>query len=228
MKPETAYVMRSMLFDVIRGGTGTRARLAKAEAFGKTGTSNDFIDAWFIGGAPGLTTAIYAGNDNHTTLGRVKGVGQGGGIVAAPVWKTFMDFAVEHMETPEKFEPAPEWLELDRVSICRTTGFKARAGCPAVSLYMPAGRGPSAECPLHGGNYDAAAMDPNAPRLFLLDQDEVPQDDTVPDIPAPQTPPPDYGPQYIPQDPAPYPYDPSPAEELEERYQELLKQYGIE
>jgi penicillin-binding protein 1A len=225
MKPETAYTLRSMLFDVIRGGTGSRAKLAKAEAFGKTGTSNDFIDAWFIGGAPGLTTAIYAGNDDHTTLGRVKGVGQSGGIVAAPAWKTFMDLAVERMGTPEKFEPAPAWVEVDRVSICRTTGFKAKAGCPAVSLYMPSGRAPTAVCPTHGGDYDAAAEDPNAPRLFLIEQDDYVESDTIPNE-TDVSPPTDVQP--LPEEPIPYRYDPSPAEVIEERYQKLLKQYGID
>jgi penicillin-binding protein 1A len=223
LKPETAFTLRSMMFDVIRAGTGSRAKLAKAEVFGKTGTSNDFIDAWFIGGAPGLTTAIYVGNDNHKSLGR----NQTGGVVAAPAWKTFMDFAVEHLQTPEKFEPAPAWVEVDKVSICRTTGFKAKAGCPAVSLYMPAGRSPSAECPLHGGDYNAALSDPNAPRLFLIEQDEAPVDENIPDVSTPQNAP-SYGPPSIPQGPAPYHYDPSPAERLEERYQDLLKQYGIE
>ncbi|MDR2180382.1 MAG: PBP1A family penicillin-binding protein [Synergistaceae bacterium] len=222
MKPETAYTLRSMLFDVVRGGTGSRAKLAKAEAFGKTGTSNDFIDAWFIGGAPGLTTAIYAGNDNHKSLGR----GQTGGIVAAPAWKVFMDFATTHMGTPEKFDPPPAWVEVDRVSICRTTGFKAKAGCPAVSLYMPSGRAPAAECPTHGGDYNAAAEDPNAPRLFLIDQDEYVESGSIPnEIDVQPNLPGDV--QTQPEEPA-YPYDPSPAERFEERYQELLKQYGIE
>jgi penicillin-binding protein 1A len=223
VKPETAYALRSMLFDVIRGGTGSRAKLAKAEAFGKTGTSNDFIDAWFIGGAPGLTTAIYVGNDNHKSLGR----GQTGGIVAAPAWKTFMDFATKHMATPEKFEAPPAWVEVDRVSICRTTGFKARGGCPAVSLYMPSGRAPTAECPTHGGDYNAAAEDPNAPRLFLIEQDDYVESDNIsnetdvqPSAPANVQP--------LPEEPAPYRYDPSPAEVIEDRYQKLLKQYGIE
>jgi penicillin-binding protein 1A len=223
IKPETAYTLRSMLFDVIRGGTGSRAKLAKAEAFGKTGTSNDFIDAWFIGGAPGLTTAIYSGNDNHKSLGR----GQTGGIVAAPAWKVFMDFATERMATPEKFEPAPAWVEVDRVSICRTTGFKARAGCPAVSLYMPSGRAPTAECPTHGGDYNAAAEDPNAPRLFLIDQDDYIESDSIPNEIDSQPNEPVYV-QPLPDEPSPYRYDPSPAEVIEDRYQKLLKQYGIE
>ena len=63
MKPETAYALRSMLMDVVRAGTGTRASVPKVETFGKTGTSNDFIDAWFVGGTPGLTAAVYVGKD---------------------------------------------------------------------------------------------------------------------------------------------------------------------
>jgi penicillin-binding protein 1A len=223
MRPETAYTLRSMMYDVVRAGTGGRARLSKVEVFGKTGTSNDFIDAWFIGGAPGLTTAVYAGNDNHKTLGR----GQTGGIAAAPAWKQFMEFAVQHMNVPEKFAPAPAWVEVDQVTVCRTTGFLATSGCPALTLYMPSGRAPASKCPLHGGDYNEASMDPNAPRLFLIDQDGDVESDSIPDeIEQPQ------GPRYqenIPQpEPAPYRHDPSPAEVIEDRYQKLLKQYGIE
>ncbi|MDR1733206.1 MAG: PBP1A family penicillin-binding protein [Synergistaceae bacterium] len=224
MKPETAYTLRSMLYDVIRAGTGGRAKLPKTEVFGKTGTSNDFIDAWFIGGAPGLTTAVYTGNDNHKTMGR----NQTGGIAAAPAWKQFMEFAVQHMQSPEKFTPPPSWVEVAPVTICRTTGFRATGQCPAVPLYIPAGKAPKAQCPTHGGSYSAAAEDPNAPRLFLVEQDgdienyentenyEHPMQTPAyqENTPAPETP--------------PYHRDPSPAEIIEERYQQLLKQYGIE
>jgi penicillin-binding protein 1A len=227
MRPETAYTLRSMMFDVVRGGTGGRARLPKVEVFGKTGTSNDFIDAWFIGGAPGLTTAVYAGNDNHTTLGRVRGVGQTGGIVAAPVWKEFMEFAVQHMQTPEKFEAAPAWVEVDRVTVCRTTGFLATSGCPAVTLYVPSGRAPTSKCPAHGGDYGEASMDENAPRLFLIEQDDDVESETIPDVETPTN-----APLYQPNIPEPesssYRHDPSPAEVIEDRYQNLLKQYGID
>jgi penicillin-binding protein 1A len=228
VKPETAYVLRSMMFDVIRGGTGGRAKLAKAEAFGKTGTSNDCIDGWFIGGAPGLTTAVYVGNDDHKTLMNVYGRSPSptGGIVAAPAWKTFMDFAVEHMGTPEKFDPPPGWLEVDRVSICRATGFKARSGCQAVPIYMPSGKAPQAECPTHGGNYNAALSDPNAPRLYLIEQDEdyAVEDDFPVAEPRYEAPP--Y--QQIPEHQEPYRYDPSPADVIEDRYQKLLREYGIQ
>jgi penicillin-binding protein 1A len=222
MKPETAYTLRSMMFDVVTGGTGSRARIPTVEVFGKTGTSNEFIDAWFIGGVPGLTTAVYAGNDNHKTLGR----NQTGGIAAAPAWKTFMEFAVSYMKTPAKFDPPPAWVEVEKTTICRTTGFKSRAGCPAVSLYMPLGRAPIAECPLHGGNYALAREDPNAPRLYLIDQDDMVASETIPSEIEPQqslTPAPP-----VLADPAPYRHDPSPADVIEERFQQLLKEYGIE
>jgi penicillin-binding protein 1A len=212
-----------MMFDVVTGGTGTRARIPGVEVFGKTGTSNEFIDAWFIGGIPGLTTAVYAGNDNHKTLGR----NQTGGIVAAPAWKTFMEFAASHLNVPRKFDPPPAWVEVESVSICRVTGFRARSGCAAVRLYMPLGRAPTAECPLHGGSYELAREDPNAPRLYLLDQDDDFVSATIPGDAEPQQPlaPP---PPPPPVDPVPYSDDPSPADVVEQRFQQLLKEDGIE
>lgn len=222
MRPETAYTLRSMMMDVIRSGTGTRAAIPKVEAFGKTGTSNDFIDAWFVGGTPGLTTAVYVGKDDHTSMGR----GSVGGVAAAPAWKAFMSYAVEKQKTPAKFEPAPGWVEVEKLSVCRTTGYRASSGCPGVPLYMPLNKAPSARCPLHGGDYAAADEDPTGPRLFLIEQDG----DLVPEEPAvaapPQTAP--VKPEIIPEAPNPYQRDPSPVDEIEERYQKLLKEYGIE
>ena len=224
MKPETAYALRSMLMDVVRAGTGTRASVPKVETFGKTGTSNDFIDAWFVGGTPGLTAAVYVGKDDHTSMGR----GSVGGIAAAPAWKTFMEYAVKKQNTPAKFDPPPAWVETEKVSICRTTGYRAASGCPGVPLYLPIGKAPSARCPLHGGGYADAEEDLTGPRLFLIEQDNdlVPEQPEYPSAPQQQTP--SIDPENIPDAPAPYRQDPSPAEEIESRYQKLLKEYGIE
>ncbi|MCL2011145.1 MAG: PBP1A family penicillin-binding protein [Synergistaceae bacterium] len=227
IKPETAYALRSMMIDTIRGGTGGRARLENnVEAFGKTGTSNDFIDGWFIGGAPGLTTALYVGNDDHTSLRNVYGRSPSptGGIVAAPPWKTFMDFAVAYMGTPAKFDPPPAWVEVDSVSICRATGFRARSGCQAVPLYMPSGKAPSAQCPTHGGNYNDAVSDPNAPRLFLIEQDDDYYEPAVP-VAEPRETPIQQPPVQIP-DYEPYRHQ-TPADVFEDRYRQLLREYGI-
>ncbi len=225
IKPETAYTLRSMMFDVVRAGTGTRAKLPKVEVFGKTGTSNDFIDAWFIGGAPGLTTAIYTGNDNHKTLGR----SQTGGVAVAPAWKEFMESATARMGTPANFDAPPAWVEVEKISVCRVSGFKATSGCAAVSLYMPTGKAPTALCPTHGGSYDDAAKDPNGPRLFLIDQDGDINSETIPTELEHQSTAPTYiAPTQIPDEPAPYRHDPSPAEVIEDKYQKLLKEYGID
>ncbi|GHS97600.1 penicillin-binding protein [Synergistales bacterium] len=221
VKPETAYVLRSMMLDVVTGGTGTRARVPNHETFGKTGTSNDFIDAWFIGGIPGLTTAVYVGNDNHKTLGR----NQTGGVAAAPAWKMFMEFAATRMQSPEKFAPPPAWVEVESVRICRDTGFLARQGCHAVRIYMPLGAAPTSECPLHGGNYAFAREDPNAPRLYLIEQDDAVVSETIPNEVEPPRPTPQHT-QPVPSEPT-YNQDPSPADVIEERYQKLLREYGI-
>ncbi len=169
MRPETAYALRSMMQDAVRAGTGKPAAISKVNVFGKTGTSNDFIDAWFCGGVPGLTTAVYVGRDDHKTMGRRAF----GGTMAAPVWKKFMQYAVEEQETPANFPNPPDWVEVDKVSICRATGYLARGGCQAVPLYFPKGRSPTASCPVHGGSYRAADNDPRGPRLFLVEQDDT-------------------------------------------------------
>ena len=232
MRPETAYTIRSMLQDAVRNGTGTRARVANVDTFGKTGTSNDFIDAWFVGGTPGLTTAVYVGKDDHTSMGR-KGFG---GTIAAPAWKTFMTYAVTEQKTPASFENLPEWVDAEQVSICKTTGYRATGGCSAVSLYFPRGKAPSAKCPYHGGSYEAADADPRGPRLFLIEQDEsylarleAAEADEEYAAPPQQSSPP-VNPDVIPTPaaPAPYQHDPSPADDVERRYKELLKEYGID
>ena len=241
MRPETAYAIRSMLQDAVRAGTGKPAAVAKINTFGKTGTSNDFIDAWFCGGIPGLTTAVYVGRDDHKTMGKRAF----GGTMAAPVWKKFMTYAAQELKTPANFENPPEWVEVDKVSICRATGYRARGGCQAVPLYFPKGRSPTASCPVHGGSYRAADNDPRGPRLFLVEQDDTylarrydrsessgggkkkssqqeeasaPQQVTAPAtqaaVPRPST-------------PAPKRQEPQ-ISEVEQRYRQLLKQYGLE
>ena len=169
MRPETAYALRSMMQDAVRAGTGKPAALPKVNVFGKTGTSNDFMDAWFCGGVPGLTTAVYVGRDDHKSMGKRAF----GGTVAAPVWKKFMQFAVKEMDTPANFAPPPSWVEVDKVSICRASGYRALKGCQAVPLFFPKGKAPTASCPIHGGSSRSANNDPRGPRLFLVEQDET-------------------------------------------------------
>lgn len=81
-----ARIMVSMLREVINSGTSTRAQELKRPLAGKTGTTNDFTDAWFIGFSPHLTCGVYVGFDDHHTLGPK----EEGSRVALPVWMDFM------------------------------------------------------------------------------------------------------------------------------------------
>jgi len=165
IRAETSWTILSMLFDAVRSGTGSRATISQTQVFGKTGTSNDFVDAWFVGGVSGLVTSLYAGNDDNKTIGR----GMTGGVVAAPPWKDFMTYAITVLDLKSGFgTPSPN-VNVDRKSICRTTGFLSVSGCPAVSLYLETGTAPISTCPTHGGS--GSAFDENAPRLIRIDQD---------------------------------------------------------
>ena len=83
LKPKVADTMTTLLQGVVRGGTGRSAAIGRGEA-GKTGTTNNNVDLWFIGYIPsGLTTAIWLGNDNNSPTG-------GSSAVAADLWRTYM------------------------------------------------------------------------------------------------------------------------------------------
>jgi penicillin-binding protein 1A len=229
LSPETAVTVRSMLMQAVSWGTGTRANLAKEgyQTFGKTGTTNDWTDVWFVGGTPDLVTVVYVGNDNHKTLGRAFG-----GTVAAPVWKEFMEQAVKIMKTPEKFQ-IPSGVGVENVTICRTTGFRATKSCPnKANILMATGQVPESYCPWHGGDVILANNDANGPQLLLTPEDEtlVGQYQIVKawEEKEPETFEPIDIPVSLPEVQwEPYRNDPSPADEVQERYQELLKQYNI-
>ena len=87
MPAETAYVMTDLLTAVIQEGTGWRVKALNRPAAGKTGTTNNLWDAWFIGYVPGLATGVWVGYDNRKAMGR----GETGSRAASPVWLYFMD-----------------------------------------------------------------------------------------------------------------------------------------
>ena len=84
-KPEQAYLMTSILEDVIKRGTGKNAQVKGIELAGKTGTTNNYIDAWFCGYSPTITTIVWYGRDKYKTIGNK----MTGGRVAAPAFAYF-------------------------------------------------------------------------------------------------------------------------------------------
>jgi penicillin-binding protein 1A len=99
----TARIMTAMLREVVLHGTGIAASSLKYPLAGKTGTTNDFTDAWFIGFSPALTTGVWIGYDEKKTLGDK----ETGARAALPIWMDFMKTALAGKD-PGEFQPPPE------------------------------------------------------------------------------------------------------------------------
>lgn len=119
ISPATAYQMVSMLEGVVRRGTGSKIAVLKKPLAGKTGTSNDAKDTWFVGFSPDLAVGIYVGFDTPKTLGPK----EGGAGVASPIFRDFMADALED-KAAIPFR-VPEGIRLVRVA--------AKTGLPAVA-----------------------------------------------------------------------------------------------
>ncbi|MGG7072941.1 PBP1A family penicillin-binding protein [Campylobacter sp. 9BO] len=85
-KPEQAFLMTTLMQNVVENGTGKNAKTSGIQIAGKTGTTNNNIDAWFAGYSPDVQAIIWYGNDDNTPMKKV----EGGGRTAAPVFKHFM------------------------------------------------------------------------------------------------------------------------------------------
>ncbi|MEC4890661.1 MAG: PBP1A family penicillin-binding protein [Nitrospira sp.] len=117
---ETAYLITNMMEDVVQKGTGQAAKALGRPIAGKTGTTNDYVNAWFIGGAPNLVTGVYVGFDDRRPLGD----GETGARSALPIWIQFMKEAllqlpVAPFEIPDgvmfvKVDPSTGLLESDQ------------------------------------------------------------------------------------------------------------------
>ena len=101
--PRTAFLVRSLLLDVVNRGTGTAAKvLGRADIGGKTGSTNDHRDAWFSGLGGDLATTVWVGKDDFTPLGR----GEYGGRAALPIWIGYMGAALTDVPVADPAPPA--------------------------------------------------------------------------------------------------------------------------
>jgi penicillin-binding protein 1A len=108
--PEVAYLVTSMMQSVIQHGTARALRVLERPAAGKTGTTNDYDDAWFVGYTPELVTGVWVGRDDHESLGD----GETGGKVAAPIWLDFMKEAMK--DQPITNFPIPPGVRFVRMA----------------------------------------------------------------------------------------------------------------
>jgi penicillin-binding protein 1A len=122
---QTAREMVDLLQGVVQNGTATPARALKHPLAGKTGTTNDFTDAWFVGFSPSITCGVWVGFDEKISLGNR----ETGGEAALPIWIDFMKFALKGRDN-EKFNPPAPWPS-DKTA---TSQQQAKAAIPEKKL----------------------------------------------------------------------------------------------
>lgn len=135
LDPMTAYQITSMMEGVVQRGTGTTVRSLGRPVAGKTGTTSDYKDAWFVGFTPELAVGIYVGYDTPENMGRAAT----GGTLAAPIFEDFMEKAVAG--TPPTPFAAPGGMT--QVWIDPATGVRALAGQSAILEAFKPGTGPN-------------------------------------------------------------------------------------
>ncbi|HUI11030.1 MAG TPA: PBP1A family penicillin-binding protein [Bacteroidota bacterium] len=126
---QTAFIMTSMLEGVVNGGTGSRVRdFFQLPAAGKTGTTTEFADAWFVGYTPQISAAVWVGFDNRSV--HFKTWNGQGGRAAAPIWGRFMKYVYDDpsIAMPLEYFEKPAGVFAD--TICTETKKLATAYCP--------------------------------------------------------------------------------------------------
>lgn len=206
MSEITATAVTEMMVSVVERGTGTMAQLSGYKVAGKTGTTDDYRDAWFVGFTPQYTTAVWVGNDNNSQM-----VTSFGGNLPARIWARFMQYAMAG-------KPSVPFGSVDKgkvgVLMCRDSKKRACMGCYRTyrSFYLP-GAVPMGYCPTHSRTGDSllpqvrnrhqAPIEGPAPEAIPGPEEPLdnlpPTDQTLPPVVDPGQPPPDS----LPPEPAP-------------------------
>lgn len=126
ISPQNAFIMTHLLQGVVQHGTGQRAKVLGRPVAGKTGTSSDYSDAWFIGYTPSLLAGAWVGFDDKTSLGK----NESGARAALPIWISFMDQALKN--TPIETPTPPEGIALIKVNL--ETGLPSNGDSPETIM----------------------------------------------------------------------------------------------
>jgi len=156
LDPSAAWMTSELMEDVLTRGTAASARSLgfKLPAAGKTGTTNDYKDAWFLGYTNTLTCGVWVGFDQPTTI-----IPHGyGAALALPVWTQVMNKAAEHYPA----QPLQPTMPIQHAMVCSISNQLATTGCQAAgSAYeidLPAGKVPAVACQVHGGEQSPFAQ----------------------------------------------------------------------
>jgi 1A family penicillin-binding protein len=153
ISPQVAFQMVSMLRDVIDRGTGTPARAlgVRGAVAGKTGTTDEYRDAWFVGFSKSVVAGVWVGFDQPGTIGREAYAAR----VALPIWADFMK-RIETTLPAGQFE-MPEGIEARE--LCSVSYLRPVSDCPTYTEYFKQGdEVPTARCPIHQGSLSEQAQ----------------------------------------------------------------------
>jgi len=149
LDPSAAWMTSQLMEEVLTRGTAASARSLgfSLPAAGKTGTTNDYKDAWFLGYTSTLTSGVWVGFDQPVTI-----IPHGyGAALALPVWTQVMNKAADRYP-PQELRPT---MPIQRASVCSISNQLATTGCQAVGtayeIDLPADKVPSVACEVHGG-----------------------------------------------------------------------------
>lgn len=142
LRPEVAYVVTHMMKGVVERGTGWKAKVLNRPIAAKTGTTNDYSNAWFTGFTPDLITGVWVGYDKPKSLGP----SETGSRVAVPIWIRYMQQVLAN--TPSEDFPVPEKVVF--ASIDADTGLLATRNCQnVIKVAFIEGTEPTQYCPIH-------------------------------------------------------------------------------
>ncbi|HYM22602.1 MAG TPA: penicillin-binding transpeptidase domain-containing protein, partial [Vicinamibacterales bacterium] len=144
--PQVAFQMTSMLRDVVERGTGAQARTlgVRGPVGGKTGTTDQYHDAWFVGFSSSAVVGVWVGFDQPAPIGP----DAYGARVALPIWADFMKRTARAL--PPKDFPVPDGMRQEE--LCSVSYLRPVEGCPTYLEYFKPGDAiPSARCPIHEG-----------------------------------------------------------------------------
>lgn len=139
IKESTAYLLTSAMEDVVKYGTGTACQLDNMAVAGKTGTTEDYNDLWFVGYTPYYTCAVWSGYDNNEKLPDYAR------DFHKTLWKKVMTRIHSGLEYKDFEVPA----SVEETSVCSETGLLPRAGCPVITEYFDVGSLPTEYCDQH-------------------------------------------------------------------------------
>lgn len=152
--PQVAYVITSMMHTAASAGTGARSNVLGRTLAGKTGTTNDYADAWFIGYSPQVLAGVWVGYDQG---GKTLGSGEAGSTTALPIWIDFMREALKNR--PNESFSSPAGVVFARVD--PETGLLSPPDAPGVNEVFVAGTEPTA--------YASSPSAPKASDFFELE-----------------------------------------------------------